>query len=73
MSDEKDSSLHDHHNRKLGNHGSGGNAVHGMGLIGTAIYFIQHAATFWAGVLGIFKAIIWPALLVYKFLEYLKM
>jgi hypothetical protein len=49
-----------------------GEAVYGLGLIGAAVYFIQHAATFWIGVLGFLKAIVWPALLVYKLLEFLK-
>jgi hypothetical protein len=44
-------------------------AVYGLGLIGAAIYFIQQAATFWAGVLGIFKAIVWPAFLIYDALK----
>jgi hypothetical protein len=41
-------------------------AVYGLGLIGAAIYFISHAATFWMGVLGFLKAIVWPVLLVYQ-------
>ncbi|MGB4847930.1 MAG: hypothetical protein WBP41_08445 [Saprospiraceae bacterium] len=48
-------------------------AVYGMGFIGAVIYFIQHATTFWMGVVGIFKAIFWPAFLVYKWLEYINM
>ncbi len=47
-------------------------AVYGMGLIGAAIYFIQHAAGFWPGVLGFLKALVWPVFLVYKLLEFLK-
>ncbi len=50
---------------------SGG--IYGMAFIGAAIYFIQHAATFWMVVLGILKAIIWPVLLIYNLLDYLKM
>jgi hypothetical protein len=46
----------------------GGGAVYGLGLIGSLIYFIQHATGFWMGALGILKAIIWPVLLVYKLL-----
>ena len=49
------------------------NIIYGMGFIGAAIYFIQHAATFWAGIFGVFKAIFWPAILIYKLLELLKM
>lgn len=41
-------------------------AVYGLGLIGTAIYFISHATTFWMGVLGLLKAIVWPAILIYE-------
>ncbi len=48
-------------------------AVYGMGLIGALVYFIQHAHSFGDGVLGVLKALVWPALLVYKALEYLKM
>lgn len=49
----------------------GGGAVYGLGLIGAAIYFISHAATFWMGVLGFLKAIVWPAFLVYDAFKYL--
>lgn len=45
--------------------------VYGIAFIGAAVYFIQHADTFWMGVLGILKAVIWPALLVYKLLGFL--
>ncbi|MFA5849147.1 MAG: hypothetical protein WC833_04655 [Bacteroidales bacterium] len=44
-------------------------AVYGLGLIGAAIYFISHATSFWLGVLGILKAIVWPAYLVYEALK----
>lgn len=50
---------------------SGG--AYGLAFIGALVYYIQHAATFWAGVLGFLKALIWPAILVYKLLELLKM
>ncbi|MCK5059670.1 MAG: hypothetical protein KAR00_00805 [Candidatus Pacebacteria bacterium] len=46
-------------------------AVYGLGLVGAAIYFIQHATTFWIGILGILKAIVWPAVLVYELLKFL--
>ncbi|HEX8965653.1 MAG TPA: hypothetical protein VF820_04455 [Patescibacteria group bacterium] len=47
-------------------------AVYGLGLIGALIYFIQHATSFWIGVLGVLKAIFWPAFLVYRVFEYFK-
>lgn len=46
--------------------GSAGDAVYGLGLVGAAIYFISSATTFWAGVIGFLKAIVWPAFLVYE-------
>ncbi len=47
-------------------------AVYGLGFIGAAVYFIGHAASFWGGVLGFLKALVWPAFLVYKLFEFLK-
>ncbi|MFA5098926.1 MAG: hypothetical protein WC461_01755 [Candidatus Paceibacterota bacterium] len=49
-------------------HSGGGasGAIYGLGLIGALVYFIQHADTFWMGVLGVLKAIVWPAFLIYK-------
>lgn len=46
-------------------------AVYGLGLVGAAVYFIGHAATFMDGVIGFLKALVWPAILVYKLLEFL--
>jgi hypothetical protein len=48
-------------------------AIYGFGFIGALIYFIQHATSFGMGVLGFLKALVWPAVLVYKLLEFLKM
>ena len=48
-----------------------GQTVYGLGIIGAAIYFISNAAGFWAGVIGILKAFIWPAFMVYEAFKYL--
>lgn len=48
-------------------------AVYGLGFIGAAIYFISVATSFWMGVLGFLKAIIWPVLLVYQAFKHLAM
>jgi hypothetical protein len=48
-----------------------GNAVYGLGIIGAAIYFIQHASSFGSGVLGFLEALVWPVFVVYKLLEFL--
>ncbi len=47
--------------------------VYGLGFIGAAIYFIQHAHSFLQGVLGVLEALVWPAVLVYKLLEHMGM
>jgi hypothetical protein len=47
--------------------------LYGLAFIGAAVYFIQQATTFGAGVIGFLKALVWPAFLVYKLLEFLKM
>lgn len=44
----------------------GGGAVYGIGLIGAIVYYVQHAASFGEGVVGVLKAFAWPALLVHK-------
>lgn len=51
--------------------GEGGGAVYGLGLLGAAVYFISTATDFWMGVVGLFKAIVWPAFLVYQAFAFL--
>ena len=53
--------------------GSCGGAVYGLGLIGAAVYYITTATGFWNGVLGILKAFVWPAFLVFELLKFLGM
>jgi hypothetical protein len=45
-----------------------GGALYFVGFIGAVIYYIQTATGFWNGVLGVLKALVWPAMLVYKLL-----
>ena len=47
--------------------------LYGMAMIGSVVYFVRHAATFGAGVIGVIKGLFWPAVLMYRLLEYLKM
>jgi len=42
------------------------NGLYFMGFIGAAIYYISTATDFWIGVVGVLKAIVWPAFLVYE-------
>ncbi len=49
------------------------NVIYGMGFIGAVIYYIATAVSFWGGVLGVLKAIVWPVFLVYELMKYLGM
>ena len=48
-----------------------GGAVYGLGFIGSLIYYISTASSFWIGVLGILKSIVWPIFLVFELLKFL--
>ncbi len=50
-----------------------GNAVYGLGFIGAVVYYISTATGFWSGVLGLLKALVWPAFVVYNLLRNLGM
>jgi len=54
-------------------HKTGGGVVYCLGFVGALIYYIQHATTIWLGLLGFLKALVWPAFLVYKLLEFFKL
>lgn len=48
-------------------------AVYGFGFIGAVVYYIATATSFWMGVLGVLKAMVWPAFLVYHAMKQLGM
>lgn len=48
-------------------------SIYGLAFIGSVVYYIQHAHTFWMVLLGILKALVWPAVMIYKFMEFIKM
>lgn len=43
--------------------------IYGLGFLGAIVYYIQAADGFWSGVLGVLKAFVWPAFLVYEALR----
>jgi hypothetical protein len=51
-------------------HGCGG-GMYGLGFLGAVIYYISTATSFWIGVLGVLKALVWPAFLVFELLKFL--
>lgn len=40
-----------------------------LGFVGAAVYYVSTATDFWIGVLGILKAMVWPAFLVFAALQ----
>lgn len=58
---------------KVVRQGGASEAVYGLGVVGAWIYFLGHATTFWIGVLGFLKGLVWPALIVFEVLKYLKL
>lgn len=52
-------------------HKSADSAVYGLGLIGALVYFIQVADSITSGIVGIVKAFIWPAIVVFELLKFL--
>lgn len=56
-----------------GSHGAMGGGFYFLAMIGAAVYYVQLSDTFWLGVLGILKAIVWPAMLAYKVFNMLGM
>ena len=51
--------------------GRDSNVIYGLGLIGALVYYIQLADSLQTGVIGVLKALVWPAFLVYKLLIFL--
>ena len=47
-----------------------GGCAYFLGIIGAAVYYISSTTGFWAGVVGILKAIVWPAFLVFELLKF---
>lgn len=42
-----------------------------LGFLGSAVYYIATASSFWMGVWGFIKALVWPAFLVFEIMKYL--
>lgn len=56
-----------HHHHHDGNNG----AIYGLGVVGALFYFLQGASTLTAVLVGIGKAMFWPAFVLYKVLQLL--
>lgn len=63
MAEEKKDWFHQERRQKMKS-----GAYYGLGVIASMVYFIQHSDGFWMGCLGVLKAFVWPALVIYKVL-----
>lgn len=61
------------HGKSRRNYSGSGNAVYSLGMLGALVYYISTASGFWVGVLGVLKAIVWPAFVVYELMKMLQM
>ena len=50
-----------------------GAGLYFIGFIGAIVYYIGASTSFWDGVLGILKSLVWPAFLVYHLMDFLGM
>ena len=76
MDNETSASMPDWKDKKwrCGGHGHGAmGGAYGLAFLGAAVYYIQNSQTFWMGVVGVLKALVWPAFLIYEMLKFLKM
>ena len=73
MTTEPNSTAQDRQKTKVVYKGAANAPVYGLGLIGAWVHYLVHAETFWMGVLGILKGIVWPAMLIYELMNYLNM
>ena len=46
-----------------------GGAFYGLGMIGALVYYISTATSFGTGFVGVLKALVWPAFVVYALMK----
>ncbi len=55
--------------KKYVNNGGGAGFAYFLGMVGAAVYYVQQSATFAGDVIGLLKALVWPAFVVYRILH----
>jgi len=53
------------------NNKSCGGCAYILGFIGAAVYYVSTATGIWGGIVGVLKAIVWPAFLVHGLLKFI--
>jgi hypothetical protein len=70
MATELASASPEKQNKKAAYRGGASETVYGLGFLGALVYYVGHATTIWIGLLGLLKAVFWPAVLVYEALRF---
>ncbi len=73
MSTESENAKSESRKNRRYHPGNQAGAVYGLGFIGACVYYFSTATTFWIGVLGFLKAMVWPAFLVFEAMKALGM
>ena len=69
MSDDGTTEKKTYYVKKYVNKSGGVGGAYFLGMIGAAVFYLQQATTFGDGVIGLLKALVWPAFLVYHLLH----
>ena len=56
---------------KYVNKGGGSGFAYFLGMIGSAVYWLQQSTGFWNGIVALLKALVWPAFLIYHLLNFI--
>jgi len=52
--------------------GGGSSGLWFLGFVGSLVYFLHvHSGTFWLVVVAVFKALFWPAYIIYYLLQFM--
>lgn len=73
MEKEKGSSPNSGKSRGNVGSGAGCGGFYFVAFVGAAVYFIQRATTFTEGLVGFFKALFWPGVILYEVLRLLNL
>ncbi len=57
--------------QKTAAHAASGGLMYGLGFVGALVYYVQQASSFGQIILAFFRALVWPALLVYHLLGFI--
>lgn len=49
----------------------GGGVFYFLGFLGALFYYLSTAESFWDGIVGFFKALLWPGFLVFELFKFL--